>query len=381
MSDEMSQPTVSLVTTDWAPAFPRIARWLGSGLRDLGVRADIVHLGGPRSVSRNGSCREIRLGSQRARSALLPLAHYLQHEAPLLTIATPGGIGMLALLAGRLGRQAVVPWEATIPRLDAPDIPLRLRPLRWTMPFFYRAAPRVAAVSEAVRDALVKDLMGRVPPEHVVVLPNPLDSDEVRRLSTPPAPRSRGLRICAVGRLCNAKGFDVLIDALALARRRLGPSWEALVIGDGLLRADLEARARRARLDDHVFFMGMRENPYPLLASADIAVQPSRWEGFSLAMGEALCLGVPLVTTTCPGGYQEVLDGGRFGVLVPPDDAAALAEAITALAEDGERRRDLSEQGAQRMCAYTPVRTAERLLRLVTEIGAERGLTVSDSRM
>ena len=89
--------------------------------------------------------------------------------------------------------------------------------------------------------------------------------------------------------------------------------------------------------------MGHVDNPYPLMACADIAVQPSRWEGFGVAMGELLALGVPLLTTDCPGGFRDVMGGA--GIVVPSDDPAALADAITRLAGDTALRQEVAALG------------------------------------
>ena len=244
-------------------------------------------------------------------------------------------------------------------------MPLRLRPLRTVaLPLLLRAAPRVAAVSLDVREALLFEFRRHIDPDRIVVLPTPLDAEEVRRLATPPTARANGLRICAVGRLTHAKGFDVLIDALS--RARLTGDWEALIVGDGPLRDQLARQARGVGLEDHVRFMGYVDQPYPLMASADIAAQPSRWEGFSLAMGEFLALGVPLVTTDCPGGFRDVV--GNAGVIVPTDDPVALADAIARLARDPRRRRLAASEGPERMAAYAPETVAGQVMDLVAEV-------------
>lgn len=363
-------PLVSFVTmTRWGAVYPRIARWLGSGFRQIGVNADIVFIEGPPGLVVEGAVREVRLGVRRARWAIPALRRYLGERQPSMTLASPGTIGSLAVLAGRRERRAVVPWESTIPRLDSADLPLYVRPYRTLCTMVYQSATRVAAVSGGVRDALVEDLAGRLPPERIVVIPNPVDAHEIHRLSLPLTGRTSRLRLCSVGRLVSAKGFDVLIEALALVR--LGGNWELLIVGDGPLRADLERLVRRRRLEEHVRFIRAVRNPYPIMASADIAVQASRWEGFGMVILEALALGIPLISTDCPGGVGETLDRGRYGVLVPPDDAAAMADALGQLADDVELRRTLTQQGPVRAAEYAPARVAEIIARLAADLGNE----------
>jgi glycosyltransferase involved in cell wall biosynthesis len=355
---------VSVLTmSEWGPAFPRVARWLGSGLREVGVAADIVFLDGPEEVVVDGSTRIVCLGARRARSALLPLRRYIAEAAPDVVLALPDTIAMVAVVAARTTGRPVVPWVVTIPRLDRRDLALRLRPLRFLAPQLFRSCPRIAAVSAGVRGALLHDFPRHRHPDRIVVLPMPLDADEIRRMATPAASKDV-LRICSVGRLAHAKGFDVLIDALAHAR--LPDPWEALIIGEGTLREDLVRQVHRAGLDEHVQFMGHVDNPYPLMASADIGVQPSRWDGFGVAMGEFLALGIPLLTTDCPGGFRDVM--GAAGVVVPPDDSAALADAIARLAEDQALRQQVGALGPASIARYAPAAVARQIMEMVAEI-------------
>lgn len=373
------RPLLSVVTmTRWGPAFPRIARWLAAGLREIGAEADVVYvdhrpplfdadlgLDGPVG-DRTGPTRELELGAARARAALPRLVGYLREQRPLVTVATPGTIGGLAIAAGMATGCRVVPWEQTLPILDQADVPRAVRPVKAVTNLLYRRAPRIIAVSEGVREALVDELGHRIPADRFVVVPNPLDAGEIGRLARPAASRSGRFRLCTIGRLVSAKGFDVLIDALAEAR--LDTPWELVLVGDGPLRQDLERQVVARGLGDNVRFAGNVDNPYPLLASADLAVQASRWEGFGIAVLEALALGVPMIGTTCPGGVADILDGGRYGVLVPPGDVAGLAEALRTVVADGGLRERLAEDGVRRAAAYAPGEVAGRMVAVACEI-------------
>ncbi len=362
-----NKPLVSFVTmSGWGPVYPRIARWLGSGLAEIGASADIVFLEGPEGVTPKGSVREIRLGIHRARLAVPRLKRYLCEQRPSMTLATPATMGLLCLTAGKEQDHNVVPWQATMPRLDTADLRLYLRAYLASSRRLYARAARVAAVSEAVRRSLADDLSRWVPPERLVVIPNPVDGAEIRRQAQPVARRGSRLRFCSVGRLVSAKGFDVLIEAFALAD--LGDTWELLIVGDGPLRLELEQLTKRRGLDEHVTFLGPVANPYPIVASADIAVQASRWEGFGMAMLEALSLGVPLIATDCPGGVSEIVGRGQCAMLVAPDDPTQLARTLGLVASDAELRRRLSERGPLRAAEYAPVRVAETVVSLAEEV-------------
>lgn len=373
-------PLVAVATmTSWGAVYGRIARWLGTGFEEIGVRADVVCLGladphVPAADPHNRcpeptSVRQVELGLRRARWALPRLAKYLNEVQPSMTLATPGTVGSVAVIAGEMTGHAAVPWVSTVPRMDEADIPRYLRTHRYVSDRLHARAPTVAAVSNGVRDAIAADLARFMNPAEIVVIPNPVDADEVRRLGCPTAMRNGRLRLCSVGRLVSAKGFDVLIDALALSS--LGKSWELLIIGEGPLRGALERKVDQLKLDEQIRFLGWLENPYPVLATADIAVQASRWEGFGVAMLEALALGVPQIGTDCPGGVAEVLDNGKYGVLVPPEDPVALAEAIESLAGDASLRSSLAERGPERAAHFSPARVAAQVADLAVRVSSK----------
>jgi len=141
-----------------------------------------------------------------------------------------------------------------------------------------------------------------------------------------------------IARLTEQKGHRYLLDALASA-----PGLERLmllVVGDGPLRAELEARARVLGLVGRVRFLGSRRDLGDLLAASDLFVMPSMWEGLPLSLILAMGAELPVVATAV-AGIPEVVTDGRTGLLVPPGDAAALGAALARLAGNAEERRRL----------------------------------------
>lgn len=136
-----------------------------------------------------------------------------------------------------------------------------------------------------------------------------------------------------VGRLVPAKLPGDFLDAVALVAGRV-PRVRALVVGDGPLRPEAEARARSLGLGGRVVFAGLREDVAALLAGMDVLVFSSEREGLSIAMLEGMAAGVPIVATRV-GGTPELVEHGRSGLLVPPRAPAELAAAIVRVLEEG----------------------------------------------
>ena len=142
-----------------------------------------------------------------------------------------------------------------------------------------------------------------------------------------------------------------LVGSIPEVARRV-PALRVLLVGDGPERSRLEARARALGVEARLAIAGAREDVVPYLAAADLLAAPSRNEGMGRALVEALALGVPVVGTRV-GGIPSVLGGGRYGPLVPPDDPAALAQALIELLEDPARRATLGRAGPARAAEFT----------------------------
>ena len=136
------------------------------------------------------------------------------------------------------------------------------------------------------------------------------------------------LAIC-VGRLHRQKNQGALLDAWPAVREAV-PDARLVLVGDGPDREELEARAVEG-----VTFAGQRNDVRTWLAATNLVTQPSRWEGMSLSLLEALAAGRSVVVTDVPGMREVVVDG--VGAVVPPDDIRALASAIAERLGDAER--------------------------------------------
>ncbi|MGB5683347.1 MAG: glycosyltransferase, partial [Polyangiales bacterium] len=168
-----------------------------------------------------------------------------------------------------------------------------------------------------------------LPPSKVATIYNPSERSDP---SGGIAPEHEALFekpvVLGVGRLSPQKNFEMMLRAFAeIAARREA---NLLILGTGPDREALEAQAIRLGISDRVFFLGFVENPLAYMKRARVFALSSRNEGFPMVLIEAMHSGVPIVSTNCRHGPDEMLDHGRFGRIVPSGDAAALAGAIEA---------------------------------------------------
>ncbi len=199
---------------------------------------------------------------------------------------------------------------------------------QWT----YTRADRVVAITTRALNYFSPQIQSRG-----CVIPNPalsvdLGENSSHKLLYKPC-------IIAMGRLEEQKGFDLLLQAFAQLKDRY-PDWKLLVLGEGSLRSHLESLRDRLGLADRVDLRGVVKNPHEFLKQADIFVMSSRFEGFPNALCEAMACGLPVISTDCPSGPQEIIRDGVDGILVPNEDVSALVAAMERLISDeGERKR------------------------------------------
>jgi glycosyltransferase involved in cell wall biosynthesis len=217
-----------------------------------------------------------------------------------------------------------------------------------------------ASSVDVEKDVLELD---RVPKRKLIRMPNAIDLSRVQTDLAPAQAKKRlgfvatDRVIATVGRVEEQKGHAFLLEAFALLRRRPGgESLRLLIVGDGRLLPDLRALAVRMGLDDVSRFPGQISQLADVYRAMDVFVMPSLWEGLSLAMLEAMAAGLPVVATEV-GGARDVLGDSEWGLLVPPGDARALADAMARLLTDVQTRQDFATRGAERVRKHYSVAT------------------------
>ncbi len=237
----------------------------------------------------------------------------------------------------------------------------------------FRHAQMVLANSEAVRQELLDD---GVAERKINIIYNGLSGARLspagasRNMSRAELQLGNGVLVFAVvANLFVYKGYSDLIAALAMIESKLPAEWVLLCIGrdveeardaaDGRLVSNqqrFEREAAAAGIAGHVRFLGERIDAPELLRGVDIAVLPSHEEGFSNALIEKMAAGLPIVATRV-GGAHEALDGGKAGLLVPPGDPAALAQALLRLVQNPTLSRDLGAKARSRALELYAIET------------------------
>lgn len=211
-----------------------------------------------------------------------------------------------------------------------------------------RRMDRLVAVSEAVRDDLVKRHISR---GVVAVIYNGLSLESYDIGSAGPSVRNEyGLAedafvIGAVGRLATVKGFEYLIDAIASLTGDI-PTCRLIIAGEGPLKEHLARRIAAHRLKGIVKLIGFEGSIVRLLSAIDLFVMPSLSEGLPMALLEAMACRRPVIASAV-GGVPEVIVDGENGVLCGPADPQALADCIRHMFSDKARRDRMSVQGKQ----------------------------------
>jgi glycosyltransferase involved in cell wall biosynthesis len=222
---------------------------------------------------------------------------------------------------------------------------------------------KVFAVSEQVRQHGIE--VDGIAPTLVQTVYNGLDLAHWTTVSRPPKTVG-GMTVSTVGNIRRVKGHDIFIRAAAVVVRDY-PEVSFRIAGEVLEQEyfnELEALVRELKLESHFQFVAGVANPQEFLSAADIFVLPSRSEGFSNAIIEAMAASLPVIATNV-GGNAEAVEDGVTGLIVPPEDAAALASALLQLISDPEKAREMGSAGRKRVEERF---TIEAMMRRITRV-------------
>ena len=310
----------------------------------------------------------IDLGCRRVRYSAPAILRVVWKRRPQVVFSTLGHLNLaIALMKPLLPSDVtLIAREAVVVSDVLPGLTTRSF---WTIAYrrLYKRFDRVVCQSHAMERELVEKF--GFPAYKATVIHNPIDIERVRRLAAEPLPEdvpsgwgegSDTVWLVAAGRLRVEKGFDLLIEAIALLK---DPRIHVTILGDGPLRDALVALARELGVADRIELRGFEANPYRFFARASAFVLSSRSEAFPNVVLEALACGAPVIATPASGGILEIVEGRRGCVIAEEVSAKSLAGAIAKFAtnrmRDGQSPALPTEFAAERISAeYAKVLSA-----------------------
>lgn len=247
------------------------------------------------------------------------------------------------------------------------------------MKLYVRKADRIICCSKEI-EAIVQEKYGYL---QTATLYNPYDAEGITELSKEKVTdlpwkmedEDRPRILIGVGRDDPIKGFWHLIKAFYLVQKEI-PQMRLIIMGDGSFE-QAKSLVSELQLEQKVYFPGVRKNPYKYLAASEMFLLSSYTEGFPNVLVEAMILGRPLISTDCRTGPAEILDHGKYGILVPDmgdtedysgdtisEKETCFAEKIVEVLKDSERQKELSELERKRAGEFDYDSYVDNLLKL-----------------
>ncbi len=300
--------------------------------------------------------------------AIFELARILKREGvDLVHAQSPIAAAPGRLAAKVLGLPVVVTVHLPVTQYHGTRHTIRARLGRWVYVNLDRflnhtMTDRLVYVAQHVRDESVAS--GLSPEKRSIVIPNGIDLGNFRQSVDRDGLRSSfkllpGAKVITfIGRLDEQKGVDLLLEATAqlLPGEKEVEIW---LVGDGPIRAELQQLAARLGIEDRVKFWGYQAQIERYLYASDIFALPSRYEGMPVVLLEALAAGIPCVVSRV-GDNDLVVEDGKQGLVVPPNDVAALTKALSSLLRSPEVRQQMSEEAICRSEDFSDERMAQR---------------------
>lgn len=320
----------------------RVMANLAAGFADVGFVVDVVlvQAKGVFLSRLPANVQVVNLHAANAYTALPRLVNYLRKERPYALLSTLDLTNLVAILAkqtSRVATRVVVRIASTVSEQRRPFHKKKLEHI-----ILSKIYPRADAIV-AISCGTAKDLARYtgLNADRITTIYNPVITEELYQQAQLPLDHPWLVAedvpvILSVGRLNIAKDFFTLIRACAIVRQE--KPVRLMILGEGEERSNLEALVRELGLSPDVQMPGFVENPFPYMAASAVFVLSSRWEGLPGVLIEALACGCPAVSTDCPSGPSEILDGGRYGHLVPVGDAETMARSILSVLNGDVRK-------------------------------------------
>lgn len=312
----------------------RAMKHLIPALLGRGYPVDLLHVRkhGPYIEGQHQGLNIIDLGSKHVYPSLPAVVRYLRRERPYVMLSDKDRVNRTAIFAKKLAR---VPTRLVLSSGTTISIDLENRGFmdRWlqrnSMGKLYPYADNVIVTSKGVADDM--SAYTGLARERINVVPSPVVPAElfVGKLPRPAHPwfaEGQPPVILGVGELCMRKDFQTLLRAFAQVRKEM--QCRLVILGKGRQRQELLELAAELGIANDVDLAGFQSNPYDFMQHAALFAFTSRWEGLGFVLIEALAVGTPVVSTDCPSGPREILQEGKYGLLVKVGDDQGLAKAI-----------------------------------------------------
>lgn len=286
---------------------------------------------------------DVQFSSNRRRRVLFSwpdlLRTLMRRDLDVIVVSSPETIALLLLMRSLFvrPRQKVVIWEHNVAydaRINGQEKLPKRALVSLLRRLTYSKAETLVGVAPQVLESLREQRIDM--PGRSIVIPNSVADNGVR-WSRRGSQSAREHRILSIGSLTRQKGFDVLIEALAL----LPQNFSISIAGDGVELKSLTALSLELGVEDRVRFLGFTNAPRDLFRYHDVFVMPSRWEGMPLVLVEAMWSGIPIVATDCRGGISWTLGPGLNSFLVESENVPQLAGRIlSTVREQNPRARE-----------------------------------------
>lgn len=299
----------------------------------------LIYPAGPYLSGVSSDIQLHKLGYRRVAASLPKLLRVLRKISPDVVLSTIVHLNLTVLLVKPFfsKKTKIFIRESNVPSrslsFGGKDIIFR-----FLCRILYSKANGIICPGEGIKQDLEKKFA--VDPKRMVVIPNPVDVDSIRKemkLGTNCLKQDR-VNLVAAGSLTRQKGFDILVKAVSVLLNNR-KDIHLTIFGEGEERSNLEEQIISLGIENFVTLKGFVENPYPYFLEADLFVLSSRWEGLPNVVLEALACGTPVIAFDCPGSTSEIFEHPSQGSLVLGNDVASLSSAIENQLEKGKKEK------------------------------------------
>ena len=300
--------------------------------RKLAVELIVSRMEGPYLSELNPGISITEIGSRSFIYNIYALYKHVKEKESSHLVTTMRGPSIVTLIVKILQGKKIkaVIREANTPSQEHAKNGIKHKLLNTLTRFLYGYSDSIICVSEGVETDF-KSFYKNIDTARISTIYNPVindvffekaDSEITTALPWPPT----SFYFIAVGRFVDQKDYPTLLQAFNIISKTHDVN--LLILGDGPLRNQFIADVENLGLESRVFCPGFVDNPFPFMKQADCYVLSSRWEGLPNALVQAVSLGLQTISTDCPSGPREILEGGELGFLIPIQDVDALADAM-----------------------------------------------------